>query len=202
MKLLIGLGNPGARYERTPHNLGFEVVERLAEQTGCQMRKKWFGDMRYADTFWEGERILLAQPLKFMNLSGGVVASLARRKGAQPGEIIVALDDADLPLGQIRVRASGRAGGHKGMQSIITSLGTDQVPRVRMGVGRRGQTEDLKTHVLSRFSGPDWRAAQDMIGRAAEAVLMIVSNGIEAAMNRFNAAPEQRAEQPPINDRV
>jgi PTH1 family peptidyl-tRNA hydrolase len=194
VRLVVGLGNPGARYERTPHNVGFETVDVLAGRLDCPLRRGWRGDVRYGETAWEGERLLLAQPLTYMNLSGQAVAPLARRKGLKPADVIVVLDDADLPLGQIRVRPSGRAGGHKGLQSVLDHLGTDQVPRVRMGVGRRAEVEDLADHVLARFGEAEWLEAQAMIRRAAEAVLTIVTSGVEEAMNRFNAAPGTRAE--------
>ncbi len=192
MKMMVGLGNPGQRYAHTPHNVGFETLDFLAKHLKRSLRLSLRGNARYCKTMLEGEQMLLMQPLTYMNLSGTVVAPLARRKGIVPSDIIVAMDDADLPLGQIRIRPSGGSGGHKGLQSIIDNLGTEQVPRVRLGVGRRSDAEDLKEHVLTRFTPSDWREAEEMIRRAAEAMIEIVRNGVEKAMNMYNAPSAAR----------
>ena len=194
MKLVVGLGNPGARYVRTPHNIGFETIDCLAGLLHCDLRRSWRGDIRYGESNWKHCRILLAQPLTYMNLSGQALAPFARRKGLQPADLIVVLDDADLPLGRIRIRPSGRAGGHKGLQSVIAGLGTDQVARVRLGVGRRPGSDNLTAHVLARFDEQDWNEAQAMINRAAEAVLTMACGSVDEAMNKFNVFSDTRAD--------
>jgi len=192
VKMVVGLGNPGQRYARTPHNVGFQTVDCIAVELKCALRRAWRGNARYGEADMEGERLLLMQPLTYMNLSGEAVAPLARRKGLQPNDIIVALDDADLPLGQIRIRPAGGSGGHKGLKSILERLGTEQVARVRLGVGRSRNAEDLVAHVLARFAQDDMPKADAMIRRAANAIMEMLRNGIEKAMNLYNAAPETR----------
>jgi len=178
----VGLGNPGRRYRGTRHNVGFEVVERLARRWGVCFRVQ--GRAEVAEATFAGEPVVLAKPLTYMNLSGEAVGELVRRLGLKPGQVLVVYDDMDLPVGTVRVRARGSSGGHRGMASVLEALGTAEVPRVRVGIGR--PEEDAVDHVLSRFS-PEERAQVDQaVERAADAVETALGEGIHRAMDRFN----------------
>ena len=150
MKLIVGLGNPGREYAHTPHNVGFAVVDALAKACGCPLRRSFRFRARWARTEMDGQPIALAQPGAYMNRSGPVVAGMVRTLGVSPEDVIVIFDDADLPLGRLRIRAGGSAGGHKGVGSILEHLGKDRFVRVRLGIGRRNGA-DLVTHVLTPF---------------------------------------------------
>ena len=188
-RLVVGLGNPGAQYRDTRHNLGFCVADRVA--AGCSAsfdREKHDG--LWAEGMHAGRRVYLLKPLTFMNLSGGSVAKAARSKGVAAEDILVIADDVNLPLGSVRFRAGGGAGGHNGLKSVIERLGTNAFHRVRLGVGG-GETPggELTGHVLGRFR-PEERATVDaMLDDAAAAVLLWVEKGIEAAMSRHNRRP-------------
>lgn len=183
LRLVVGLGNPGERYARTRHNIGFRLVEHLAG----------------ADAFWKDfkglgrtarwEELILAEPMTYMNESGRFVQSLAAFHKIAPAEILVCFDDITLPLGRLRVRPSGSSGGQKGMLSIIQTLGTDAIPRLRLGIGPQPAGWDSADFVLARFSCAEEAAMPDVLARGAEAVRMISSDGVAAAMNRFNPAP-------------
>lgn len=189
----MGLGNPGRRYRGTRHNVGFEVVERLARRWGVRFRVQ--GRAEVAEATFAGEPVVLAKPLTYMNLSGEAVGELVRRLGLKPGQVLVVYDDMDLPVGTVRVRARGSSGGHRGMTSVLEALGTAEVPRVRVGIGRPAPAEAaaavsdlvrLVDHVLSRFS-PEERAQVDQaVERAADAVETALGEGIHRAMDRFN----------------
>ncbi len=185
VKIIAGLGNPGARYRRTRHNLGFEVLDALAARLGTGfLREKHEGLL--AEATHCGERLLLVKPQTFMNRSGNCLAAVARNKIDAPGRLLVVVDDVHLPLGRLRVRADGSAGGHNGLKSIIERLGTQDFPRLRLGVGDERDTGDLADHVLSKFR-PDERADVEALReQAVEAALMWVSEGIERTMNAFN----------------
>jgi PTH1 family peptidyl-tRNA hydrolase len=185
--LVAGLGNPGRAYERTPHNIGFAVVDLIAERLDCRMRESLRVSARVARTAWAGVPLVLVEPLTFMNASGEAVGPLMRRHGVTADDLIVVLDDADLSLGRIRIRPQGSAGGHRGLASIIEAVGTAAFPRVRVGIGRRGDEENaLVGHVLTPFDAESRSAASAAVARAAEAVLWLVEHGVESAMNRFN----------------
>lgn len=187
--LIIGLGNPGPEYAGTRHNVGFMVVELLAQRHRIPLKEAKHG-ARVGEGSIAGEPVALAKPLTFMNLSGRAVRPLMHRYSLTPEQVIVVYDDADLPLGKIRLRARGSAGGHGGLKSIIASLGSSEFPRVRIGIGRSAGG-DMIDHVLSRFGHGERPVVEAAIERAADAVEAIVTHGIEAAMNRFNApAPE------------
>ena len=185
MKVIVGLGNPGAEYDRTRHNLGFMLVDLLAERAGCRVSRPedqaHVGRGRLA-----GVDVALVKPLTYMNLSGDSVKALAKRYEAKPEEVVVAVDDVALPFGRIRVRPGGGAGGHNGLKSIIARLGTQEFPRVRMGIAPDHPVDDLARFVLQPFP----RAARDevdkMLWTAADAVESILVEGVEAAMQRFN----------------
>jgi len=193
VKLVAGLGNPGPRYAESRHNVGFAVVDELA--------RRWqLGDGRYEESFsgrlWPGEcagqRVLLLQPQTYMNLSGQSVAAVWRYYRLEPADLLVVVDDLDLPLGRLRLRAGGSAGGHRGMTSVIAHVGTEQFPRLRIGIGKVDRTATVE-YVLARFADHERAAAQAAVRRAADAVECWLTRGLEAAMNEFNPKPNRPA---------
>jgi PTH1 family peptidyl-tRNA hydrolase len=186
MKIIVGLGNPGLRYRRTRHNLGFMVVGRLAEQRGLRFRRGRF-KCTQAESEIGKEQVLLVRPMTFMNLSGVCVASVARQHGCEGSQLLVVCDDVNLELGKLRLRRSGSAGGHKGLESIIQQLHDQQFPRLRLGIGQPSAGMEMMRYVLSPFRREEWPAASEMIERAAQAAETWVYYGLDEAMNRFNA---------------
>lgn len=194
--LVVGLGNPGPEYANTRHNVGFMVVDLLSQRHRIPIKGLQRG-ARVGEGEIGAEPVALVKPLTYMNESGRAVAPLANRHSLPPDRILVVYDDADLPLGKIRVRAQGSAGGHGGLKSIIAALGSSDFPRVRIGIGRSGPG-DLVGHVLSGFRSAEREPIQRAIERAADAVECFLSEGIEAAMNRFNAPePDEGAAAKP-----
>lgn len=186
MKLIVGLGNPGYEYHLTPHNLGFMAVDRLAEECGVDISRRE-GQALVARSEMQGVEVVLAKPQTFMNLSGLAVERLVARYDAEVKDLIVLLDEADLPFGTLRIRQRGSAGGHNGMKSIIGALQSDEFPRVRMGIQPVDRpVEDRATYVLSRFRKSEMGAVEDLVDRAAEAVRVILRDGTQKAMNLFN----------------
>ena len=188
--LIVGLGNPGARYERNRHNVGFMVVDKLAERHGITMGRKrpyaLVGEGN-ADLGGGASRVVLAKPRTYMNESGEAVVRLAQASGAPKDRMVVVYDDLDLPLGKLRVRAKGSAGGHNGIKSIADKLGTDAFPRIRVGIGRPAGVEGAVSHVLGDFTEDERERIGPAVGLAADAVEWTVAHGVESAMNRFNA---------------
>jgi PTH1 family peptidyl-tRNA hydrolase len=186
MKVICGLGNPGERFRFTRHNVGFRVVDLLADRwalTG-QGRVRDGAAVLEARLPEPAGRVLLVKPMKYMNLSGGPLrAALRQTEVDATSELLVVYDDADLELGRVRLRAEGSAGGHNGMRDIIAALGGPEFPRLRIGVGRRGP---LRGHVLATFSGAEKEVADEMIQVGADAAETWLRDGLEAAMNRFN----------------
>jgi PTH1 family peptidyl-tRNA hydrolase len=187
MKLIVGLGNPGRQYLHTPHNAGFEVIDELARRQERVLRRSFRFRARTGKGTIAGYPVLLVQPVAFMNNSGPVVASMVNKLGVAVRDLIVIADDADLPEGQLRIRAQGSSGGHKGMQSILDHLGQDQFVRVRFGIGRSRDQADLVAHVLRPWSAAAWQEMEPTIRTAADAVGFLLEHGVEAAMNNFNA---------------
>ena len=186
MKLIVGLGNPGYEYHLTPHNLGFMAVDRLAEECGVDISRRE-GQALVARSELQGVEVVLAKPQTFMNLSGLAVERLVARYDAEVKDLIVLLDEADLPFGTLRIRQRGSAGGHNGMKSIIGALQSDEFARVRMGIQPVDRpVEDRATYVLSRFRKSEMGAVEDLVDRAAEAVRVILRDGTQKAMNLFN----------------
>jgi PTH1 family peptidyl-tRNA hydrolase len=185
MKLIVGLGNPGRAYEKTRHNIGFEVVDRLAEKAGAAFRKRLLAPVQTAEATIGSGTVLLVKPLTFMNTSGPAVAGIARKKGTAAEDLVVVVDDVDLPLGKLRIRPKGSAGGHNGLKSVIAHFGSEDFARVRVGVGRPGEGDMVK-HVLSKFAPDERDVIRDAIERAAEAVECLVRDGVDKAMNEFN----------------
>jgi PTH1 family peptidyl-tRNA hydrolase len=189
MRLVVGLGNPGERYRRTRHNVGFMVVDALAARWGAG-RGQVEGEAWTAEAQRSGQALLLAKPLTFMNRSGVAVEQLLAAAGLGPEALVVVLDDTALPLGQIRVRPRGSHGGHNGLRSVLDVMGSDEFVRVRVGIRKGEPPEDLADYVLSEFPQEDVLVVQEMVGTAADAVECLLEEGTEAAMNRFNARTE------------
>lgn len=185
MKMIVGLGNPGKKYENTKHNAGFMVVERLAAEHGAVFKKNTF-EAEVADYFVNGEKILLVKPMTFMNESGRAVGPLMTYFGVQLEELVVIADDLDMELGKLRLRQKGSAGGHNGLKSIISHIGTQEFNRIKIGIGRpNGKT--VVNHVLSSFDKDESAVIADSVARAGEAVDDFVSgNDFLQTMNRFN----------------
>lgn len=185
ISLVVGLGNPDAQYAGTRHNIGFMAVDELARRAGARFRKgKFHGEE--TTVHLDGRRVLLLKPLTYMNLSGDALSAAARFYKIPPSCILVIADDVALPLGKIRVRAKGGAGGHNGLTHIINRLGTDEFPRLRVGIGEPPPEMPMIDYVLSRFLGSEKPAIEDAVGRAASAVETWIRDGIEAAMNKWN----------------
>lgn len=184
MKLVAGLGNPGAKYRGTRHNVGFEVADRLAGRHGVTF------ESAPADALVARIRgaqpVLLVKPLSFMNLSGPPIVALAHYFRVEPPDVLVLLDDVNLPLGLLRARARGSEGGHNGLRSVVEQFGTREIARLRIGVGRGDPRRDLADHVLARFDADESAVVEDALERAADAAELFVAEGIEPVMNRYN----------------
>lgn len=188
MLAVFGLGNPGTKYRGTRHNVGFEVIDKLAEQAGVRVSRRRFrariGEMQM-DSPTGTETLLLVKPQTFMNDSGSSVQAVATWHRLDTGSLLVVCDDLDLALGTIRVRRKGSSGGHRGLQSIVEALGTTEFPRLRIGIGRPGPSEALD-YVLGVFESPEREVVVSAIARATEAVMCWAMEGIDVCMNRFN----------------
>ena len=185
MKLIIGLGNPGSKYQGTRHNVGFEVVDELARRRALMFESSP-GDAVMARERGPGAQVILAKPLTFMNLSGQAVGGLMRYYRIDLDDVLVVADDVNLPLGRLRVRRRGSDGGHNGLRSVIDSVGTEEVARLRVGVDRGDRRRDLADHVLATFDQSELETMRLAINNASDAVGVFASEGINAAMNRFN----------------
>lgn len=184
--MIVGLGNPGKQYTNTRHNCGFRAVDLLAEKLGCKIDKGKFQGL-YGQVTYQGKKIFLLKPQTFMNLSGRSVLQLSAYHKIPPQRIIVVFDDISLEPGRLRIRADGSAGGHNGIKSIINELGSQDFPRVKIGVGAKPHAEqDLADWVLSGFSAAEEKALQFALTAAAEASLCIINDGIQASANRYN----------------
>jgi len=191
MHLVVGLGNPGTRYSATRHNVGFRVVERLADRSGGRVERKLFGAL-VGDVMVAGKKTVLAMPQQYMNVSGQPTASLLGFYKVPASDMVVVHDDLDLPLGRLRVRVGGGHGGHNGVRDIQRVCGGEFV-RVRMGVGRPPPEWDTADYVLSTFTGAESSAVEAMVEHAADAVESVVRDGVAATMNRFNAVRPEPA---------
>lgn len=194
MKTVVGLGNPGKQYDGSPHNAGFAVVEELAGILGCRLARSIRFHARLGEAaLGGGGPVLLVEPLTYMNNSGAAVAPILRYRNVQPADLVLVLDDADLEFGRLRVRARGSSGGHRGLESVIQQVGTSEFARVRLGVGRDPGGRGLVEHVLGPLAGDARRQMADMVATAARAVLCLLEEGVDAAMNRFNKGPAGQA---------
>ncbi len=186
--LLVGLGNPGQKYVFSRHNVGFWVIDELADRSRASLE-----EIKYQACFTPapiaGVDVVLAKPLTYMNRSGIAVGSLMRRFSLRPEKVLVIYDDMDLPLGKMRLRPAGGSGGHRGMASVITALGSEAVPRLRLGIGRQeGEQgkENNPAYVLSSFAPEEEEIMGETVAKAADAVEVFLAEGIQAAMNRYN----------------
>lgn len=185
MMMIAGLGNPGAEFQQTPHNLGFMAVDLLARECGLELAHREAQALTAAARL-EDQEVLLAKPQTYMNLSGMAVARLLEKYGLRASDLIVLVDDAALPLGTLRIRPRGSAGGHNGLKSIAGALNSNEFVRVRMGVGPEEPIGDMVSYVLGRFRRSDLETVSEMLGQACEAVRVILREGSQKAMNRFN----------------
>ena len=185
MKLIAGLGNPGKEYDNTPHNVGFAAIDRLAAEYDCKLKKSLRFKAQIGDCRIGPEKVWLVKPATYMNLSGRAIAAIVRYRKIELEELAVIVDDADLPLGQVRIRKKGGSGGHNGLKSVSECLGSDAYTRVRLGVGRR-EHRDLVSHVLSRFAQEDRGDVENMLSRTVQACECLIGSGVDEAMNRFN----------------
>lgn len=184
--LIVGLGNPGREYERSRHNCGFRALDILADKLGCKVDKMKFQGL-YGQVNYDGKKLFLLKPMTFMNLSGKSVLQLSSYFSIPPQRIIVMFDDISLIPGRLRVRKDGSAGGHNGIKSIISELGSQDFPRVKIGVGAKPNPEfDLADWVLSSFSALEEKALVPALERAADAALCIMEKGTMEAANRYN----------------
>jgi peptidyl-tRNA hydrolase, PTH1 family len=190
VRLVVGLGNPGPEYNGTRHNVGFAVVDLLASQWGLawQHSKSWHA-------LWaKGENAILVKPTSYMNRSGEPLAAVAHFYKVEPSEILVVLDDLALELGRLRLRPDGGTGGHNGLESIIVRFGTEEIPRLRVGIGAAPR-EGAVDYVLGRFFEEERSLVEKTIARAADAVKCAIDNGLLSAMNQFNKIPNQNHEE-------
>jgi PTH1 family peptidyl-tRNA hydrolase len=183
--LIVGLGNPGREYQKNRHNVGFMLVDILANHFGIRFNRYQFKALVTSCDF-DDNKIILIKPQTYMNLSGQAVASILRFYRLPLSNLMVANDDLDLPMGNIRIRPSGGSAGQKGIQSIIETLGTEEFPRLRLGIGRPPGQMDAANYVLQDFSKGDEKIVLEMLSRAGEAVLFFIKNGLNAAMTKFN----------------
>ena len=187
-RIIVGLGNPGEEYQATPHNLGFRVVDRLAQEAGARVTRPEARSLT-AHTSIEGCRVVLAKPLTFMNLSGQAVGALLRKFQAPPENLLLVSDELNLPAGVIRIRERGTAGGHHGLESVIEALGTKEFLRVRLGVGPDHPVGDAVDYLLRPFPRSLEKQVVEWVDRAAEAVRAILRDGTARAMTHFNRRP-------------
>ncbi len=199
--LLAGLGNPGRAYQGTPHNAGFDVVTRLADDVGVKLRRSWRFSARLAQASMDGVKVCFMQPLTYMNRSGDAVAPWLRYYRLEPRRMIVVVDDIDRPLGTLRIRGSGRSGGHNGLRSIVDRVGSEDFVRLRIGVGRgTSGNGDVVRHVLSPFSAEEGACYQRVLEQAGMAVRCLLTDGLAEAMNRFNGWRIEVADDRRSND--
>jgi len=185
IRLVVGLGNPGAEYNRTRHNVGFDVLDLLASEWGLtwQHSKSWHA-------LWaKGEKAILVKPTSYMNRSGEPLSAIANFYKIAPAEILVVLDDLALELGRLRLRTEGGTGGHNGLESIIVHMGTEAIPRLRLGIGA-APNEGAVDYVLGRFFEEEMPVVKEMLERAADAAKCAIDKGVLSAMNLFNKIPE------------
>src|SRR5262245_39619408 len=192
MKLVVGLGNPGSKYDGTRHNAGFAALDLAAARHGVQ----WESAPRGIEALvgrWRARDVVLAKPLTFMNLSGAAIVPILHFYKIDVPDLLVVVDDVNLEAGRLRIRSGGSAGGHNGLKSIIASLGTDQFSRLRIGVGG-GSGRDLSPHVLGKFGAEEEAVVEAAIERAVEASEVFVADGVVAAMNQYNRKDDKTAE--------
>jgi PTH1 family peptidyl-tRNA hydrolase len=174
MKVVVGLGNPGQEYDDTPHNAGFEVVDEIVREAGVKLKKSWRFPMVSVQIRVGGHEVLLVKPL-------------LRKKGVTPADLLVLVDDVELPLGSVRLRAKGSAGTHNGLKSLIERVGTTEFPRLRIGIGPVPDGRDRVSYVLGKYPKDVRKKVDELKSRSAEAVLCWIAEGVDRAMNKFNS---------------
>jgi PTH1 family peptidyl-tRNA hydrolase len=186
MHLIVGLGNPGAEYAKTRHNAGFLVVERLAEQwkSGWANERKFVSRIAKAER--SGKKILLCEPQTFMNLSGEAVGALVKYYQLTVDKVLIVVDDADLPFGEIRLRPGGGSGGHHGLESVTQHLGSKEYARLRVGIGRKNEVREITNHVLGKFDATEQELLEKVLSRVASQLECWLSDGLQKAMSQFN----------------
>ena len=185
MYLIAGLGNPTREYEKTRHNVGFEAIDILADKAGTTVTEKKHKAL-YGKGYIGGQKVILAKPQTYMNLSGESIREIADFYKIEPENIIILSDDINLSEGQLRIRLKGSAGGHNGLKNIISHLGTQEFPRIRIGVGEKPRGMDLADYVLGRFPKEQQAVMEEAYRDAAEAACMMIEDGADAAMNHYN----------------
>ncbi len=191
MYIIVGLGNPTREYAATRHNVGFDAITRIADDYRISLDFKKHKAI-CGKGYIAGEKVLLAQPQTYMNLSGESVRELMDYYKVTPDEVIIIYDDVSLDVGQLRVRPKGSAGGHNGIKSIIQHMGTQEFPRIRIGVGDKPKGWDLADYVLGRFKDGEQESVREALGDAAKACEVIILEGVEAAMNQFNRSKKPK----------
>ena len=188
MWVVVGLGNPGREYANTRHNIGFMVVDELARRAGVRLRRGR-GDFDAAEARLGATKVWLLQPLTYVNRTGRALTQFGPATGLVPAELLAVVDDVALPFGRLRLRPGGSAGGHNGLKSMVEALGTQSFPRLRLGVGAPPGEVDLSDHVLGRFSSDERAELPDLVARGADAVILVLEQGTDAALSRVNAPP-------------
>ena len=188
IRIVVGLGNPGYDYDNTRHNIGFEVLDRLAEMEGVKFRRSWRIPAQIAWIDSQGERVMLLKPMTFMNRSGKAVKKAVKRIKAKPSEVMLVYDDVELPTGKIRLRTRGGAGGHNGVRSVTDALRSDGFPRLRVGVGPRPAGKDLIKYVLSKWPNEVEERIRIVRSLSAESIRWSIEYGLDQAMNKYNSA--------------
>lgn len=186
--LVVGLGNPGPEYANTRHNVGFMCADALARTHGLEFARRKQSKARVADGMIAKQRVLVAKPYTYMNLSGTSVQGLASFYQIPPARILIIFDDLDVPFGTLRIRPKGGSSGQKGMKDIITRLGTQNFPRIRFGIGRPPGQMDPAAYVLRRFNADEQRIIEDTVARVLQAIELWLTSGIEQSMNRYNGS--------------
>ena len=181
-KIIVGLGNPGDKYEHTRHNVGFETIEKLVFDYKLKLKNRW----RMRAQVAESKDFILIKPQTYMNLSGNSVKAAMNYFKLDINDLVIIYDDTSLPLGDIRIRQNGSSGGQKGMEHIIKTLGTQEIARIRIGIGKKPDHMDLSDYVLSRFYKNEWETMIKGITYAADAAMLILESGIVNAMNKYN----------------
>ena len=192
MYLIAGLGNPTREYEKTRHNVGFEAIDILADKAGTTVTEKKHKAL-YGKGYIGGQKVILAKPQTYMNLSGESIREIADFYKIEPENIIILCDDINLSEGQLRIRLKGSAGGHNGLKNIISHLGTQEFPRIRIGVGEKPRGMDLADYVLGRFPKEQQAVMEEAYRDAADAACMMIEEGADAAMNHYNRKNKENA---------
>jgi len=191
MYLIVGLGNPGSKYAHTRHNVGFDVMDALSKKLGVSINRERDNALT-GECFVGGQKVILALPQTYMNLSGEAVLPLANYYKIPPENLLVVYDDIDLPQGHIRIRKNGSAGTHNGMRSIVGLLGYENFPRLRVGVGQKREGYELADWVLGHYIGEEQETADKAFELAADAIVDYIHNGIESAMRTYNTKKEKK----------